>query len=140
MSTIDERRVLETVNSVVDPCSRLSGVPGGLVDMGMVTEVRVLHDADGVTVDVTIQLTEPTCIMGHAFIPQVGEALRQLDGVVSANVHLDLSFGWEPSRLSAAYQERLSASRQPGTDLSEFFAGRSVFVGDSITRHAKVLP
>ncbi len=101
--------VRAAVNEVIDPCSRAAGVPAGLVDMGMITDVSVHDGSAGAAVSVTIQMTEPTCIMGHAFIPAVRDRVQQLAGVDSVDVRLDLSFGWDPSRLDPNYRRRLDA-------------------------------
>jgi metal-sulfur cluster biosynthetic enzyme len=106
---LDADTVRAAVNEVIDPCSRAAGVPAGLVDMGMITDIGVVDGPDGAAVSVTIQMTEPTCIMGHAFIPAVRDRVRQLAGVGAVDVRLDLSFGWDPSRLDPGYRERLDA-------------------------------
>ena len=102
-------QILEVLNTITDPCSLVAGVRAGLVDMGLVSSVEV----DGGCVRVTLGLTEPGCLMGHAFLPQAKEALEALPGVSSVEVRLDhhLPFTWNESRMTPEYRAKLEAHR-----------------------------
>jgi metal-sulfur cluster biosynthetic enzyme len=108
-----EDAVRAALNEIIDPCSRAASEPAGLVDMGLVRKVEV----HGAQVEVTLALTEPTCLMGFPFVRSARERLSALPGVEHVDVSLDPSFEWTPAELSPAYAARL-ASRRASRDLA----------------------
>jgi metal-sulfur cluster biosynthetic enzyme len=112
--------VRAALNEIVDPCSAAMGAPAGIDDMGLIRDVDV---ADGGHVTVRIGLTEPTCLMGPAFVRSAEERLSALEGVADVDVALTSGLDWTPARMSASYAarlERLRATRRgtgagPGT-------------------------
>jgi metal-sulfur cluster biosynthetic enzyme len=102
-----EAAVRAALNEIIDPCSRAAGEPAGLVDMGLVRRVEV----QGARVEVTLALTEPTCLMGFPFVRSARERLSALPGVEQVDVSLDPSFEWTPADLSPAYAARLARRR-----------------------------
>jgi metal-sulfur cluster biosynthetic enzyme len=103
--------VREALNEIVDPCSAAVGAPAGMVDMGLIREVEIEDGLDGRHVTVRIGLTEPTCLMGPAFVRSAEKRLSALDGVADVEVALTSGLDWTPARLSATYAERLERIR-----------------------------
>jgi metal-sulfur cluster biosynthetic enzyme len=111
---LEKDQVLEALNNVTDPCSLVAGVRAGLVDMGLVSSVDIDGDVHtGFRVHVVLGLTEPSCLMGHAFIPQARAALIALPNVTSVEVKMDyqLPFTWNEGRMTPEYRARLEAHR-----------------------------
>ena len=102
-----EDAVRAALNEIIDPCSRAASEPAGLVDMGLVRRVE-LH---GACVEVTLALTEPTCLMGFPFARSARERLSALPGVERVDVSLDPSFEWTPAELNPAFAARLAKRR-----------------------------
>ena len=102
-----EDAVRAALNEIIDPCSRAAGEPAGLVDMGLVRRVEV----HGARVEVTLALTEPTCLMGFPFVRSARDRLAELPGVEHVDVSLDPSFEWTSAELSPAYAARLARRR-----------------------------
>ena len=59
--------VMACLEKIVDPCSVASGVPAGLVSMGLVGPVEIKEGRAGAKVHVTLYITEPGCLMGSLF-------------------------------------------------------------------------
>lgn len=108
---VDEDRVRAAVNAVPDPCSVTAGVPAGLDDMGLVRDVTISGPPGARRVVVAIRLTEPTCLMGHVFVPAARAAVRALPGVTEVDVRLDPDPGWSERDLRPAYRRRLLEAR-----------------------------
>lgn len=108
---VDEDRVRAAINAVPDPCSVTAGVPAGLDDMGLVRDVTISGPAGARCVAVAIRLTEPTCLMGHVFVPAARAAVRALPGVAEVDVRLDPDPGWSERELRPAYRLRLLEAR-----------------------------
>jgi metal-sulfur cluster biosynthetic enzyme len=106
---IGEAEVRAALNEIIDPCSCAAGEPAGLVDMGLVRRIK-LHD-NGTRVEVTLALTEPTCLMGFPFMRSAQTRLSTLPGVKQVDVSLDPSFEWTPGEFSPDYAARLERRR-----------------------------
>jgi metal-sulfur cluster biosynthetic enzyme len=104
-------RITEVLDSVIDPCSGVAGVPAGLRDMGLVKGVAISPEAEGARVEVRLRLTHPSCIMGPLFIESVEHGLLELPGVASARVSIDTDYSWSEEAMEPAYRERLAAHR-----------------------------
>lgn len=126
MTTQDEVR--RTLNEIVDPCSVAAGAPAGLIDMGLVRDVRVEAGPGGARVTVTISVSEPSCLMGGPFAGQARDRLEALDGVAEISVHIDPAMDWTPASMTEEYRERLrevrSRRRLPIVELPTARAGR----------------
>ncbi len=110
MSVRDE--VVRVLNEIVDPCSRAAGAPAGLIDMGLVRDLEVGPRADGTWgVRLSIKVTEPSCIMGAAFLVEARRRLAAMSGIGSVDVNLDHVMDWSPSDMTPAYQARLESTR-----------------------------
>jgi metal-sulfur cluster biosynthetic enzyme len=107
---ISERcaEIERVLNEIVDPCSLASGVPIGLVEMGIVDSVRVHGD----NVSIRLLPTFPGCLYTAVFAGEIG---RRLDGLawpgeVEVEVMTDGRL-WDEDRMSAEAQSRLRAVR-----------------------------
>ncbi|WP_416983401.1 metal-sulfur cluster assembly factor [Streptomyces sp. T028] len=109
---LTEARVREVLNEIVDPCSTVAGVPAGMDDMGMISEVQFRDDgADGRRIGVKITLTDPTCMLLATFVNETRIRLSALPGVVGVDVTLDHETEWSEDRLAPHYRLRLDEHR-----------------------------
>lgn len=105
-------RVSEALNTIVDPCSITAGVPGGLVDMGLVRDLRIDELPDGGhRVTLAVGVTEPTCVLLGSFIAEAQIRLRALDGVTAVDVRPAV-FDWSEEDMDHDYMKRLNRHRQ----------------------------
>lgn len=112
MSGVTEDRVREVLNGIVDPCSITAGVPAGMDDMGLISDIQVRDDgAGGRRISVTFGLTDPTCMLLGSFANEARERLAGLPGVTGVDVALDHDMEWTPDMLAPHYQERLAEHR-----------------------------
>lgn len=111
-----EAEIRELLNTIVDPCSAAAGAPAGLNDMGLVRRVEVEHGSSGVTVRVSLGLTEPGCLMAFPFQQSARERLAALPGVTDIDVTLDPTLEWSEGDLSPAYAARLADVRRARRD------------------------
>jgi metal-sulfur cluster biosynthetic enzyme len=99
------------LEGIVDPCSVASGVPAGLVSMGLVGPVAIEDGPDGADVSVTLYITEPGCMMGALFELTAKRALAELPGVKRAEVVMDYAHVWGPEQMEPAYRKHLAEVR-----------------------------
>ncbi|MGY0064294.1 metal-sulfur cluster assembly factor [Streptomyces sp. LZ34] len=112
MSGVTEARVRDVLNGIVDPCSITAGVPAGMDDMGLISDIQVQDDgAGGQRVSVKFGLTDPTCMLLGSFANEARERLAQLPGVTGVDVTLDHDMEWTPDLLAPHYQQRLTEHR-----------------------------
>jgi metal-sulfur cluster biosynthetic enzyme len=125
---VSESQVLEALNTVTDPCSLVAGVRAGLVDMGLVSSVEIAGNAhDGFQVRVMLGLTEPSCLMGHAFVPQARAALAAVPNVIGVEVKMDfkLPFIWNEAHMTPEYRARLEVHRASSLERLQQRAGQT---------------
>ena len=89
---LDKARVWTTRNTIVDPCSRAAGAPGGIAEMGLVSQIEVQNTSAGTRIRLVTGVTEPGCLMGAAFINDARKLLQALPGVAKVQVSLDHAF------------------------------------------------
>ncbi|MFF5140431.1 metal-sulfur cluster assembly factor [Streptomyces sp. NPDC013157] len=112
MSGVTEARVREVLNGIVDPCSITAGVPAGMDDMGLISDIQIHDDgAGGQQVSVKFGLTDPTCMLLGSFANSARERLAELPGVTAVDVTLDHDMEWTPDMLDPHYQRRLAEHR-----------------------------
>ena len=87
-------------------------VRAALDEMGLVREVEIHSGRNGVSVRVTIGLTQPFCLMGIPFLKSARERLSAMPGVSDVDVSLASGIDWTPARFAPAYAERLKRVRQ----------------------------
>jgi metal-sulfur cluster biosynthetic enzyme len=103
--------VMACLENIVDPCSVASGVPAGLVSMGLVGLVTVAEGAGGATVGVTLYITEPGCLMGSLFELTARRALKEIPGVAEVEVAMDYTHVWGPEQMAPEYRKHLAQVR-----------------------------
>lgn len=104
--TPDERRVLEALSMVVDPCSIATGVPLGLAEMGLVREILV----SGGTATIRLRLTNPFCFQ----IGIISEAIEKKIGALdlACVIEVDPSDPWSTELMSQEARDRLRSRRE----------------------------
>lgn len=100
------------LNTVLDPCSEVAGLPAGIVEMGLVRSLDVHDGPDGARVRVAIGVTEPTCLMGPSFVSGARERLAAVPGVAEVEVTLSSDPDWSPLDMSPDYRARLAEHRR----------------------------
>jgi metal-sulfur cluster biosynthetic enzyme len=108
---LDETQIRQALDTIIDPCSMASGLPCGIATMGLVRQVAITPGENGALVQVTIGLTEPTCLMGYIFLPQARAAITALPGVARADIQLVTNANWSEADMASNYRERLAAKR-----------------------------
>jgi len=103
--------VLARLETIADPCSVAAGARAGLVSMGLVGEVTIEARSAGAHVDVTLFVTEPTCLMGAIFEAAAERELAALPGVGSVAVRTDRAHLWTPDAMTPDYRRRLAQFR-----------------------------
>lgn len=109
---VTEADVMRTLDGIGDPCSAAAGAPGSIVEMGLVRSVTV----DRGIVGVDLWLTEPTCLMGPAFVRTARERIAGLPGVTTVDVVITSGLDWRPSDMRPEYAARLAEARRARTD------------------------
>lgn len=104
-------QVRAQLNQIIDPCSRTSGAPAGLDDMGLVQDVTVLLTENGWRVSLVLAVTSPMCLMSGVFLAEARARLAALPGVAEVEVRLDHTQIWSPDKLSSDYRNRLASVR-----------------------------
>jgi metal-sulfur cluster biosynthetic enzyme len=100
-----------TLEAIVDPCSRATGAPAGLISMGLVGPIAIDERSDGAHLHVTLYITEPGCMMGSIFQVNAERALAALEGVASVAVEMDYGHVWLPEQMAPEYRRRLAQIR-----------------------------
>ena len=101
---IEEKQVWQTLEKVMDPEVDLS-----VVDLGLIYDVSFSQSGH---VDVTMTLTTKGCPMSQTITKSVEEAVSQLPGITSVNVHLIWDPPWNPRMISLDGQKKLG--KDPG--------------------------
>jgi metal-sulfur cluster biosynthetic enzyme len=109
---LTETAVRNALNTIIDPCSVIAGAPGGLDDMGLVRAIEIIEAPAGAHVNVTIAVTEPTCLMGVVFLREAEATLSALDGVAAVTVRFDHALRYDTSMQSPEYAVRLRHARK----------------------------
>jgi metal-sulfur cluster biosynthetic enzyme len=86
---VTQESVLKVLEAIKDPCSISAGCELSIVEMGLITGVKVAQDA----VSVELRVTSPGCVFGVVFAKEIQERLHTLDGVEV--VEVDLTDGWQ---------------------------------------------
>jgi metal-sulfur cluster biosynthetic enzyme len=97
----------DALRRVVDPCSIATGVPVDLLDMGLVSDLRL----DGGTAYVELIVTSPLCTQIGLIAERIREVLAEVDGVSAVEVTVDARAQWWPGMMAASARERLRAVR-----------------------------
>lgn len=102
-------QVRAAINDIVDPCSRATGVPIGLVEMGIVKGIEVAPDG---AVSVRITPTFAGCLFAGVFAPEIEERVGSLAGCASVEVELVAATEtWTEEDMSNSARLRLQKRR-----------------------------
>jgi metal-sulfur cluster biosynthetic enzyme len=99
--------VERALDTVLDPCMDLAGVPTSIVDLGLVRDVRVT----GGDVEVVITFTEMGCAFTHNVLDMVHERVEVLPGVESVRTTVDWSPTWSPEDLLGPARRTLAEAK-----------------------------
>jgi metal-sulfur cluster biosynthetic enzyme len=103
--------IFARLEAIIDPCSAASGIPAGLVSMGLVGDVTIEEQKDGAYVRITLYITEPGCLMGALFQLTAQRELGSLPGVAYVEVSIDYGHVWGPEQMTPEYRRRLTETR-----------------------------
>ena len=87
------------LDAIKDPCSAATGVPLGLVEMGLVKRLEIGPDGAAM---VELRLTAPFCHMIAYFHREITEGLLMLPGITGITVSTDDGLDWHPELMSPA--------------------------------------
>lgn len=102
-------QVVTRLNAIADPCSCATGEPIGIVDMGIVRDIRVTGDR----VEIDILPTFPGCLYVGMFEHEAEQRLLALPWCAGVTVR-QVSSGddvWSEARMAPAARERLAQRR-----------------------------
>ncbi|MDE0061887.1 MAG: hypothetical protein OXP09_19590 [Gammaproteobacteria bacterium] len=102
--------VSDRINEVVDPCSRAQGVAIGLVDMGLVRELKVEPEGGGWCVRLKLRLTSPGCLYFVYFEESIRERIVH-PAIKRLEVGFDSGLDWTPESMSSSAQRQLREHR-----------------------------
>ncbi|MDB6091708.1 MAG: hypothetical protein JWN85_4492 [Gammaproteobacteria bacterium] len=108
MNTLRDK-VVASLADVVDPCSISAGAPLSVLDMGLVTELKV--NAAGV-VTISMRPTSAMCTMIAGIMKGVEETVASIEGVTGVHVLLNSDTIWTEADLSERGRRVLEARRQ----------------------------
>jgi metal-sulfur cluster biosynthetic enzyme len=108
----DERRVIEALGDVLDPCSCMTDSPVSIVELGLVEDVTV---TEGVA-ELTLVPTTPMCLYMTQIIDDADAAVGSLDGIDAVRIEQDVTTMWRPSRMAPSLRERHRQSQQGEAD------------------------
>lgn len=98
MSPPTNADVLTQLRKVVDPCSIKMCAPVDIWEMGLVEDVEVT----GAQVQVTLVLTDISCVFYRDMRRHVIDVLLELPGVEAVDVTLATDTLWTPDRMNRA--------------------------------------
>lgn len=112
------RRVGQALAAIADPCLAAAGIPGSIVELGLVQDVRA--EASG-RVEVDLSLTEMGCAFTHHLLDAVWTAVEGAEGVTEVEVRS--VWTWEPDQIDPSLEGRI---RERAAALPEVLGGRAV--------------
>ena len=86
-----QEAVLEACAEVEDPELQL-----GLVDLGLIYEIRAEEKEEGIHVEIDMTLTSPGCPVGPELMASIHRAALSTDGVDTVHVNLVWTPRWDP--------------------------------------------
>ena len=93
---LNEQQVIDALMPIQDPELHL-----GIVDLGLIYEVRVAPAGDGEDVKVRMTFTSPFCPYGPALKNQVQQSVAKLPGVQTAQVEIVFTPPWDPRTMAS---------------------------------------
>lgn len=94
--SLDER-IWAVLSTCYDP-----EIPVDIVSLGLIYDVRMVHEEDGTgaSVEIAMTLTAPSCGMGPILMDVVKRKLSRLPGVTEVVIHLVFDPPWTQERMS----------------------------------------
>ena len=96
-------QILAALDEIKDPCSVATGLPLGLVEMGLIKQFDISPTGD---VGIELCLTAPFCHMINFFQAETTRRVGALPGVSSVELKVDNGLDWSASRMSPAARAR----------------------------------
>ncbi len=109
-----EAAVRNALADIADPCLAAAGIPGSIIDLGLVQDLRV--DVDG-RVQIDLSLTEMGCAFTHHLLDAVTRQVTAVDGVIDVTVIP--TWTWRPGHMSASLGAKLRSSTSALSGLLE---------------------
>lgn len=101
----------EALDTIVDPCSAAIGKPVGLKTMGLVKQIGIVREDNGLHVKLELRVTSPCCMMGPSFTRQAKEKLAQLPEIKRIDVSISPEIDWTPGYMEPSYRATLKGPR-----------------------------
>ena len=92
---LNEKDIWEQLKTCYDP-----EIPVNIVDLGLVYDCQVNHQAGGARVEVKMTLTAPGCGMGPTIAAEARSKIMSIPGVEDANVDLVWDPPWNQGMIS----------------------------------------
>lgn len=102
-----EAAIRAALDTVGDPCMCMAGKGLSIVDMGLVTDLRI----DGGAVEVDLLLTDPNCLFEFRISDGVQRAVAAVAGVETVRVSVGCYPIWTEDRLSQRAQDSFAEDR-----------------------------
>jgi len=96
MMALTEQQVIDALKPIEDPELHL-----GIVDLGLIYEVRINPSPEGDAVKLTMTFTSPFCPYGPALKSQVQQAITTLPGVAGGQVDIVFTPPWDPRTMAS---------------------------------------
>ncbi len=113
--SISSEEVRDALRSVIDPCSKIAGTPLSIVAMGLVPHIACvdrMHEGEPCTdVHVALTVTEPNCVMYHAFAQQAREVIALLPGVGEIDLKVRPYSMWTEADMEQDARDLLAENR-----------------------------
>ena len=93
--SIDAQQVFAALERVPEPCSIAMGAAESIVSMGLVESV----DVDGDTVDVSLVLTDPSCVHFTAMRRYIVDEVTASTAASTVRVRMSTTQLWTPERM-----------------------------------------
>jgi metal-sulfur cluster biosynthetic enzyme len=100
-------QVYRELDAVVDPCSIATGLPIGLVSMGLIQKV----DVSAGRCTVVLRLTSPLCMQVAMIFEKVTHRLKNLQGIEEIECRIDYEASWDSSLMDPVIRTKLAALR-----------------------------
>ncbi|THE64046.1 DUF59 domain-containing protein [Salinadaptatus halalkaliphilus] len=105
---MDDARVRERLDEIVDPCSAANGTDLSIVSMGLIDEI----DIDDGHVTVSMHLTTPFCMQIPFFIDEVEDRVGSLEGVDTVTLETDSGVEWHQDMMSEEARRKREQRKQ----------------------------
>lgn len=111
-------RVAQALSAIEDPCLAAAGIPGSIIELGLVQDVRATDDG---SVAVDISLTEMGCAFTHHLLQRVWDAVEAVEGVGEATV--TPTWTWSPAQMADPLRARVASASAALPDALPMAAG-----------------